>query len=385
MKDNILFWFNHPPKVGKGAFNYVANNWHGKVYYIFLNDFREERKKANWNDGDFGNAQIIKLYENSSPNDLIKNVLSENENAIHIINGLDSPVTRVALPLLKEQHNKRILFMSERPVTMGGVFERWIRNLYFNYKYSLLCKKLAPVSSGMLALGGLGVSLFTNYGFPANRIFQFMYCPPLKMLKSQWSSSLTEIVKNNRPIRLLYIGRFYYKTKGVDVLIKSTKRLRGNYLIDFVGGYGKDAVKVRRIIDKSSILNYLGTWPADEVGTRMQDYDAVVIPTRYDGWNLLVNEAVNAGVPIVVTDGAVSDEIVSNFDCGIVVKNSSVNALAKGLQTLIDHPNLLQKFHENSRTARKFINEDVVGKYLIDIIKYSIYNIGERPDCPWQK
>ena len=117
----------------------------------------------------------------------------------------------------------------------------------------------------------------------------------------------------------------------------------------------------------------------------MQDYDAVVIPTRYDGWNLLVNEAVNAGVPIVVTDGAVSDEIVSNFDCGIVVKNSSVNALAKGLQTLIDHPNLLQKFHENSRTARKFINEDVVGKYLIDIIKYSIYNIGERPDCPWQK
>ena len=47
-ESEIIFWFDSPPKVGKGAFNYVANNWGNSVYYVFNNDFRQERKNNNW-------------------------------------------------------------------------------------------------------------------------------------------------------------------------------------------------------------------------------------------------------------------------------------------------------------------------------------------------
>ncbi len=179
------------------------------------------------------------------------------------------------------------------------------------------------------------------------------------------------------------MNRFFYKTKGVDVLLKAIKRLKGDFVVDFVGGYGNNAEEVIEEIEKDNRLNFLGTWPSSKVGEKMQSYDMIVIPTRYDGWNLLVNEAINAGVPVIVTDGAVSDEVISKFNCGIVVKHSNINQLASAMQSIIDNPMQLGKFRDNTKTALKYINEETVGQYLIDIVDYTFYNSNQRPRCPW--
>ena len=33
-RDELIFWFDQPPKVSKGAFNYVSKHWGNKVIFI---------------------------------------------------------------------------------------------------------------------------------------------------------------------------------------------------------------------------------------------------------------------------------------------------------------------------------------------------------------
>lgn len=377
MRDPVIFWFNNPPKVGKGAFNYLANNWQEKVIYVFLKDFRSERKNTGWNDGDFGKAEIIELFNSSTPECIISEIFEKYPNAIHIVNGLCSPVMKAIYSDVKLRKITRLVFLSERPVVMGSRLERILRLLYFQLKYRILYLKLRRFTSSILALGGMGKRIFQSYGWEKDRVFPFMYCPPLK------NTAVSEWKRKNNTVRFVYVGRFLFKTKGVDILMKAADRLSGQFQIDLVGGYGTDAKKVIDWANKKPYANFIGSWQSDEVGQRLKEYDVVVIPSRYDGWNLLVNEAVHSCVPVIVSDGAVSDEIVKAFGCGTVVRHNSKSALAKEMQKVIDHPNMIGEWSRLCAPASKAISPDIVGQYLIHILNYNIYNIGSRPICPW--
>ena len=144
--DVLIFWFETPPKVSKGAFNYVTRNWGNQVYYICYNDYPEYRKKINWNDGDFGSAKVCILSEQKNPDEIIEKMFSENPNAIHVLPGFDNIIERKLRPYTLTGKYRFIAF-SERPVTMGNYFELRLRKIYFQYKYRKLHKLLDPYIS----------------------------------------------------------------------------------------------------------------------------------------------------------------------------------------------------------------------------------------------
>lgn len=374
--NNIYFWFDSPPKVGKGAFNFIANHWPGKVYYIFNNDFRAERKACNWNDGDFGRAEIIALYECKDEEETIKNVFVDNPNSIHIINGFGTLIVKKIQPYILVNGIKLLVF-SERPVLMGSFIERMIRNIYFKYKYSKLCKMFQPFTSAFLPLGMLGVKTFASYGWQQDILYPFMYNPLLDDLSNKNAK------KVSKQINFLYIGRFFYKTKGIDVLMKATNFLHGDWQLDLVGGYGNNAEEVIAWAKDKGNVNYIGRWNSMEVVEKMQSYDIVVVPTKYDGWNLLCNEALHAGIAVITTDEAVSHEIIAKSKAGKVVPSKSPKKMAEVMQFAIDHPDDVENWKQNGRLYVKNISSDTVGQYLMDIITYSIYKVGDRPQCPW--
>ena len=374
-KGSIIFWFDSPPKVGKGAFNFVARNWPLPVYYIFNNDFREERKRTNWDDGDFGGANLIRLYNLQNCDQTIQSFFADRTN-IHIVNGFTTRIMRRIQRYIK-QKGINLLVLSERPDAMGGYIERIFRELFFQIKYRHLFHSFNPYVTAFLPLGQLGKSVFMKYGWNDEKIFPFMYNPAIN-IPANWP----DLVRRT-PLRFLYVGRFYFKTKGVDVLIKAANHLKGEWELDFVGGYGRDTKAVLRWISQKSNVHYLGSWDSGSVVTNMQAYDVVIIPTKYDGWNLLVNEALHAGIGVITTDGAVSHEIIDKSGAGIVIKKNSSKQLTKAIQGVIDDPNIVITWKEKARCFVKQISTPVVGQYLIDIINYTVFNEGTRPQCPW--
>lgn len=372
----VFFWFDSPPKVGKGAFNYVANNWGEQVYFVFNNDFRAERKASNWNDGDFGKASIIELFKSDNPQQKILDIFSKHPNAVHIVNGFTTQIMQKVKNFVANP-DANLIVLSERPDLMGNPIEKIVRSLYFNVKYRLIFNQFKNSVKAFLPLGKMGVNTFRKYGWNNDIMFPFMYNPQLRDISNECDR------KVHTPLHFLYVGRFYHKTKGTDVLMKATNYLKGEWNLDLVGGYGPDADDVTEWAKEKSRVNYIGRWNSLEVTRNMQNYDVVIVPTKYDGWNLLVNEGLHAGIAVITTDEAVSHEVVEKSGAGLVVKANRPKELAKAMQAAIDNPELVSEWKAKTSQFVTKISSPVVGQYLIDIINYSIFKEGKRPVCPW--
>ena len=374
--DATIFWFDNPPKVEKGAFNAFSKIWEGEVLYVLSHDFRQERKAANWDDGDYGNAQVVALYEMADRQAAINNLFEKYPDAIHIANGFDTPIMKEIKPFFFKKGRKALLF-TERPVSVGSWAMRLIKRTALGIKYTLLCHEYKPYIRAILPLGMQGVKIFRQCGFPKDRIYNFMYCPQLEDLSDNRDFNV------GSPIRFLYVGRFYYLTKGTDVLMDALKYLKGDWVLDMAGGYGTNAEEVKRRIEANSHVNYLGVWDSTKVVKSMQNYDVVVVPSKADGWNLLINEALHSGISIITSDEAVSHEVIEKCHAGMIFKAYNSKALANCMQYAIDNPKDVAKWMKNGRGMAKVIGCDRIGVYFKDIIDYEFYNKGQKPICPW--
>lgn len=374
----LVFWFETPPKVSKGAFNYVTQVWGNKVIYVCNRDLRDERKKTNWDDGDFGDAEVILLSSFENPNAKAKEIFKGYLEAIHIIAGFTTNVFKLIKPYISNQNAKIVVF-SELPTNYGNKFLRFLQWINNNIKYRYHFLKYNKYIDAFLPLGQKGVSAFRKYGWESSKLYPFMYNPVIS------SKSLIIETSEQNIVRFLYVGRFFHKTKGTDVLMKASMLLKGdNWKLDLVGGYGSDADEVIKWTEKQEKVSYIGTWPSDEVGQNMMNYDVIIVPSRYDGWNLLPNEAIAAGIGTIVTDKAVSDEMITASGAGEVVPASDVKALANAMQKVIDNPIMINDWKSKAVKYSPYISSEVVGEYFIDILDYAFSdNIKFRPKCPW--
>jgi glycosyltransferase involved in cell wall biosynthesis len=229
-------------------------------------------------------------------------------------------------------------------------------------------------------MGKLGLEICAHYGWKRDIMFPFMYNPVIFIKKD---AAIRETVQDGK-IRFLYVGRFYFKTKGIDILMKATEMLKGNWQLDLVGGYGKDKEKVINWVKKQRNVDFIGSWQSQDVCTNMMGYDVIVVPSRCDGWNLLANEAIYAGIGTIITDKATSDELISTSGAGMVVPADNPKAMAKAMQQVIDNPDLAKQWKENTENYRDRTLPKTVGEYFMDVLDYTFYNYGQnRPRCPW--
>lgn len=93
--------------------------------------------------------------------------------------------------------------------------------------------------------------------------------------------------------------------------------------------------------------------------------DIFVLPSRWEGNPLSVQEAMASGLPVVATTVGGVPELVENGVSGLLVPSEDEAALANALQTLIDHPHLRQQMGEAAliRARQRFDIRITVQQY----------------------
>jgi glycosyltransferase involved in cell wall biosynthesis len=138
------------------------------------------------------------------------------------------------------------------------------------------------------------------------------------------------------PLRYLFVGTLSER-KGVDVLLEAFQDVRGGTLT--LAGDGPLRPLVERACAQDERVNYVGHlgWAGlDELYSRS---DVLVVPSRYDVWGLVVNEACEHGLLVVATDqvGAVDDLVEVGVN-GLLVAPGSVRQLAEAMRNVRDWP-----------------------------------------------
>lgn len=379
MGKELIFWFDQPPKVGKGCFNYISETWENTVVFAYLHDFNKTRKSVNWDDDDYGKAQLIELGPDAQAK--VDNLFQMYPDAIHIADGFKSEMMIYLKKYIMSGKYKFISF-SERPGVYGKWWKKMLKRVYIPLSEKRISKKYVDKICAYLPLGRTGVKTALKYGWNRDILYPFMYDPV------DYVTDYNIYPVGNR-VKMLYVGRFSKYTKGTDILMKAIDLLKSDsktYTLDMAGGYGDLREKALRWIGTKKNVNFLGLWDSKEVGMKMKKYDICIVPSKFDGWNLLVNEAIRAHIAVIVTDEAVSDELVTESNAGMVVPANSPKSLARAIDYAIANKELIEKWKYNAQKYTTCISSKSVGTYMMNIIRYECLGEGrERPSCPWLK
>lgn len=384
----LVFWFDSTPRVEAGSFNYVADNWENDVFFFCMEKMKDYRKKSGWVERSFENANVIYFSEIDKPKDFFVDFIEEYPDAIHIFNGFRSKTSTYLDMYIEsnlDENKKKVIVWSERPGVYGSTYKKIQKKIFLNLLYKYIYYKYNDYVKILLPLGTKGVDTFASFGWNRNKIYPYMYNPISNFNKS--SNDEYPINNNDKKVKFLYVGRFSKSTKGIDILIDAFNEIQSdNWKLTLVGGYGDYKDQTISWAEENNNIEFIGSWNSDEVATKMKEYDIVVVPSRFDGWNVVVNESLCAGIGAIVSDEAVSDELIRKSGSGIVYPSKDVKELQNAIQKVIDNPEIITEWKLNSKKFFENISEETVGNYLIKIIKENfIKNNDILIECPWQE
>mgnify|MGYP006430265157 CR=1 FL=1 len=118
-----------------------------------------------------------------------------------------------------------------------------------------------------------------------------------------------------------------------------------------------------------------GAIDADELDAAYRTADLFILPSVYEGFGMVVSEAVAHGLPVVTTTGGALATTLPE-GAGIAVRPDDAEALATALADVLDHPERRHDLARGARRARDQLdswNQSVAA--FIDLLE-------EDPPCP---
>jgi glycosyltransferase involved in cell wall biosynthesis len=135
----------------------------------------------------------------------------------------------------------------------------------------------------------------------------------------------------NHPVRFLFVGQLIPR-KGIAELLDAVSQLSEGEL--YVAGDGPLRPLVTQAVDRGRVT-YLGHVGRSDLQKLYADSDVLVLPSRYEVWGLVINEALEHGLPVIATRavGAVDDLVRSDVN-GYVIGAGDVDELREAMSRI---------------------------------------------------
>lgn len=154
--------------------------------------------------------------------------------------------------------------------------------------------------------------------------------------------------------RVVTIGRYAYQ-KGYDLLLQAWAEVEKHYPDWKLAIFGQgDQTYYRQMMTDLGIDTHRChlNGPVEDVVKVYQDSSVFVLSSRFEGFGLVLVEAMACGLPVVSFDCPVGpDEIIIDGHDGLLVPSGDVHALAEKLMTLMADENLRKRLGEQARQS----------------------------------
>lgn len=195
-----------------------------------------------------------------------------------------------------------------------------------------------------------------------------IYTPNIKIHKElQRSIPHIEERRNRREhFTFLTIGRLV-PVKNIEMQIKAVAEVKNFHKIKlFIIGDGPEQKNLENLIKKLNLENevkILGkrgiTKQDGGIGGSFLSADCFLLTSNFEGWGMVIIEAAQFGLPIIMTNVGLAGEVVKSSESGIIIPVGEKDALVRAMVKIIENKELRDGLGSN---ARKIVDEELPTK-----------------------
>lgn len=223
-----------------------------------------------------------------------------------IVDGWNSSFTWLAALLSPKKKNSCIVESTIYESTIVGF-------------HGLLKRLFLKRMSKAYPCGKAHVELIKRLGFNG-RIVETGGCGILNY-KPQPEYQTRELVRN-----FLFVGRLV-EVKNLKMLVEVFNELPHLNLL--IVGFGDQEKTLKKIARKN--ISFAGAVKNQEVWSYYRNADVFILPSKSETWGLVVEEALNNGTPVIVSNKVGCNNELAKSDYGIVFRYDSKDSLKKAI------------------------------------------------------
>jgi glycosyltransferase involved in cell wall biosynthesis len=154
-------------------------------------------------------------------------------------------------------------------------------------------------------------------------------------------------------VRLGIAGRLNAE-KGHDILIRAVRNLAQKFphVTLKIAGDGPLLDSLQNLTKECGIeenVTFCGF--LEDMESFLKEIDIFILSSHYEGFGIVLVEAMAAGIPIVATDVGGVREVVDDGRCGIVVPPGSEGELTLGIEYFLQNPRIAYEYGQYGRKA----------------------------------
>jgi glycosyltransferase involved in cell wall biosynthesis len=262
-----------------------------------------------------------------------------------------SPNTWLAVFILKLR-GKRVYWMGDQINPRASAIKKFSKKIFLRPIFWLL--------NGLLAVGRVAIESYREYG----------YSGPVANVTHSISAQrfLGSHKRNNQILRVVMVGSLIHR-KGVDIGLEAFERVLKiveQHCELLVIGDGPLMPTFMQYY-RDPRINFLGFKNPKELDQVLMSADIFMFCTRYDSWGVVINEAISAGLPVIVSNQCGASELISE-EGGFVCESEDIEAFTRSLTTLIDNPILRKSMSIYNFGLRSQYSSQVIAKKIHDFI-----------------
>ena len=155
----------------------------------------------------------------------------------------------------------------------------------------------------------------------------------------------------NGPLRILFVGQLSQR-KGISDLFDAVAPLGNAITLTVVGR--KTSQECRPLDAALTHHRWISSLPHDELLEEMSRHDVLVFPSVFEGFGLVILEAMSRGLVVIATPNTAAPEIITDGADGFIVPIRDPAAIQERIEWLLDDRERLGSMQQEAlSTARR--------------------------------
>jgi glycosyltransferase involved in cell wall biosynthesis len=144
-----------------------------------------------------------------------------------------------------------------------------------------------------------------------------------------------DVASHKRPLKVLFVGGLSQR-KGLANLFAAADAIGPRMQLTVVGRKASDNCPA---LDRELAKHrWIPSLPHQDILRLMSEQDVLVFPSLFEGFGLVITEAMSQGTPVITTERTAGPDLIEHGHNGWLVEAGSVSALQAAIEALIERP-----------------------------------------------